>query len=410
MTYEQTLNYLYEKLPMYQRIGTSAFKKDLTNIIKLCDYLNNPQDKFKSIHIAGTNGKGSTSHILSSIYQSNGYHVGMYTSPHLVDFRERIKLNGTPCPKDFVINFTQKITPIIEEIQPSFFEITVAMAFEYFAKEKVDIAVIETGLGGRLDSTNILKPLASVITSISYDHMDMLGNTIEEITLEKAGIFKNNTPVIIGKVSETANEVLKNVAIEKNAKLYTYKKEYYKTDLIGEHQQWNIGSALSCIDNLEYILPTNKIKTHQALLSVCKLSNFLGRWQILHKSPLVIGDVGHNEEGFRLITKELSKYTKKIHFILGFVDDKDLSKIIPTLPMESSYSFVKPNVIRGMKSEKARKIFESYDIQGVSFPDLKSAINQRFRSVSKNELIFVGGSNFIIADLLKLKENKQLPF
>jgi len=410
LTYEQTLNYLYEKLPMYQRIGTSAFKKDLTNIIKLCDYLNNPQDKFKSIHIAGTNGKGSTSHILSSIYQSNGYHVGMYTSPHLVDFRERIKLNGTPCPKDFVINFTQKITPIIEEIQPSFFEITVAMAFEYFAKEKVDIAVIETGLGGRLDSTNILKPLASVITSISYDHMDMLGNTIEEITLEKAGIFKNNTPVIIGKVSETANEVLKNVAIEKNAKLYTYKKEYYKTDLIGEHQQWNIGSALSCIDNLEYILPTNKIKTHQALLSVCKLSNFLGRWQILHKSPLVIGDVGHNEEGFRLITKELSKYTKKIHFILGFVDDKDLSKIIPTLPMESSYSFVKPNVIRGMKSEKARKIFESYDIQGVSFPDLKSAINQRFRSVSKNELIFVGGSNFIIADLLKLKENKQLPF
>ena len=395
---------------MYQRIGTSAFKKDLTNIIKLCDYLNNPQDKFKSIHIAGTNGKGSTSHILSSIYQSNGYHVGMYTSPHLVDFRERIKLNGTPCPKDFVINFTQKITPIIEEIQPSFFEITVAMAFEYFAKEKVDIAVIETGLGGRLDSTNILKPLASVITSISYDHMDMLGNTIEEITLEKAGIFKNNTPVIIGKVSETANEVLKNVAIEKNAKLYTYKKEYYKTDLIGEHQQWNIGSALSCIDNLEYILPTNKIKTHQALLSVCKLSNFLGRWQILHKSPLVIVDVVHNEEGFRLITKELSKYTKKIHFILGFVDDKDLSKIIPTLPMESSYSFVKPNVIRGMKSEKARKIFESYDIQGVSFPDLKSAINQRFRSVSKNELIFVGGSNFIIADLLKLKENKQLPF
>lgn len=395
---------------MYQRIGTSAFKKDLTNIIKLCDYLNNPQGKFKSIHIAGTNGKGSTSHILSSIYQSNGYHVGMYTSPHLVDFRERIKLNGIPCPKDFVINFTQKLRPIIEEIQPSFFEITVAMAFEYFAKEKVDIAVIETGLGGRLDSTNILKPLATVITSISYDHMDMLGNTIEEITLEKAGIIKNNTPVIIGKVSETANEVLKKVAIEKNAKLYTYKKEYYKTDLIGEHQQWNIGSALSCIDNLEYILPTNKIKTHQALLSVSKTSNFLGRWQLFHKSPLVIGDVGHNEEGFRLITKELSKYTKRIHFILGFVDDKDLSKIIPTLPMESSYSFVKPNVIRGMKSEKARKIFESYDIQGVSFPDLKSAINQRFRSVSKNELIFVGGSNFIIADLLKLKENKQLPF
>jgi dihydrofolate synthase / folylpolyglutamate synthase len=410
LTYEQTLNYLYEKLPMYQRMGAYAFKKDLTNIIKLCDYLNNPQDKLKSIHIAGTNGKGSTSHILSAIYQSNGYKVGMYTSPHLVDFRERIKLDGTPCSKDFVINFTQQIKPIIEEIHPSFFEITVAMAFEYFAKNNVDIAIIETGLGGRLDSTNIIHPIASIITSIGFDHMDMLGNTIEQITNEKAGIIKDNTPVIIGKVNKIAKQVLKKVASEKNAPLVFYQKENQKTDLIGEHQQWNIGSALSCVESLKDILPTNKVKTKQALLNVSELSNFLGRWQIFYKNPLVIGDVGHNEQGFRLIANELSKYTKKIHFILGFVDDKDLSKIIPTLPMESSYSFVKPNIIRGMKSEKVREIFESYDIQGISFPDLKSAINQRFKSVSKNELIFVGGSNFIIADLLKLKENKQLPF
>jgi len=395
---------------MYQRMGTHAFKKDLTNIIKLCDYLNNPQDKLKSIHIAGTNGKGSTSHILSAIYQSNGYKVGMYTSPHLVDFRERIKLDGTPCSKDFVINFTQQIKPIIEEIHPSFFEITVAMAFEYFAKKNVDIAIIETGLGGRLDSTNIIHPIASIITSIGFDHMDMLGNTIEQITNEKAGIIKDNTPVIIGKVNKIAKEVLKKVASEKNAPLVFYQKENQKTDLIGEHQQWNIGCALSCVESLKDILPTNKVKTKQALLNVSELSNFLGRWQIFYKNPLVIGDVGHNEQGFRLIANELSKYTKKIHFILGFVDDKDLSKIIPTLPMESSYSFVKPNIIRGMKSEKVREIFESYDIQGISFPDLKSAINQRFKSVSKNELIFVGGSNFIIADLLKLKENKQLPF
>ena len=395
---------------MYQRMGAYAFKKDLTNIIKLCDYLNNPQDKLKSIHIAGTNGKGSTSHILSAIYQSNGYKVGMYTSPHLVDFRERIKLDGTPCSKDFVINFTQQIKPIIEEIHPSFFEITVAMAFEYFAKNNVDIAIIETGLGGRLDSTNIIHPIASIITSIGFDHMDMLGNTIEQITNEKAGIIKDNTPVIIGKVNKIAKQVLKKVASEKNAPLVFYQKENQKTDLIGEHQQWNIGSALSCVESLKDILPTNKVKTKQALLNVSELSNFLGRWQIFYKNPLVIGDVGHNEQGFRLIANELSKYTKKIHFILGFVDDKDLSKIIPTLPMESSYSFVKPNIIRGMKSEKVREIFESYDIQGISFPDLKSAINQRFKSVSKNELIFVGGSNFIIADLLKLKENKQLPF
>ena len=410
MTYDKTLDYLYAKLPMYQRIGTSAFKKDLTNIIKLCDYLNNPHQKFKSIHIAGTNGKGSTSHILSSIYQSNGYKVGMYTSPHLVDFRERIKLNGTPCSKDFVIEFTDQLKPIIEKIQPSFFEITVAMAFEYFATEKVDIAIIETGLGGRLDSTNIVKPLVSIITSIGYDHMNMLGNTIEEITTEKAGIIKDNTPVIVGKVNKIAKQVLKKVASEKNAPLVFYQKEYQKTDLIGKHQQWNIGSALSCVESLKDTLPTNKFKNKQALLNVSELSNFLGRWQIFYKNPLVIGDVGHNEQGFRLIADELSKYSKKIHFILGFVDDKDLSKIIPSLPIASSYSFIKPNVIRGMKSEKAREIFESYGIQGTSFIDLQSAINQRLKNVSKNELIFVGGSNFIIADLLKLKENKQLPF
>ena len=410
MTYNETLAYLYAKLPMYQRVGSSAFKKDLTNIIKLCDYLNNPQDKLKSIHIAGTNGKGSTSHILSAIYQSNGYKVGMYTSPHLVDFRERIKLDGIPCSKDFVIDFTQRLKPIIEKIQPSFFEITVAMAFEYFAKKNVDIAIIETGLGGRLDSTNIIQPIASIITSIGFDHMDMLGNTIEQITNEKAGIIKNNTPVIVGKVKEEAHNIISNVSKEKNAPLHFYLKGNYRTDLIGEHQQWNIGMALACSKVLEYEFTTNKIKTQEALENVCKLSSFQGRWQIFCKAPLVIGDVGHNEEGLRLITKELAKYSKKIHFILGFVEDKDLSKIIPILPTNSTYSFVKPDVIRGMNPDKTKAIFESYSIQGEAFLNLEIAIKNRFEQIPKNELIFVGGSNFIIADLLKLKDNKQLPF
>ena len=395
---------------MYQRVGSSAFKKDLTNIIKLCDYLNNPQDKLKSIHIAGTNGKGSTSHILSAIYQSNGYKVGMYTSPHLVDFRERIKLDGIPCSKDFVIDFTRRLKPVIEEIHPSFFEITVAMAFEYFAKNNVDIAIIETGLGGRLDSTNIIHPIASIITSISFDHMDMLGNTIEQITNEKAGIIKNNTPVILGKVEEKAYNIINNVSKEKNAPLHFYLKDNYKTDLIGEHQQWNIGMALACTKVLEYEYATNKNKTQEALENICRLSNFHGRWQIFCKEPLVIGDVGHNEEGFRLIKKELTKYSRKIHFILGFVEDKDLSKIIPLLQMNSTYSFVKPDVIRGMKPDRTKAIFESHGIQGEAFLNLEIAIKNRFEQIPKNELIFVGGSNFIIADLLKLKDNKQLPF
>lgn len=410
LTYNDTLAYLYAKLPIYQRVGSSALKKDLTNIIKLCDYLNNPQNKLKSIHIAGTNGKGSTSHILSAIYQSNGYNVGMYTSPHLVDFRERIKFNGIPCSEDFVVDFTRRLKPIIEDIKPSFFEITVAMAFEYFTEKEVDIAIIETGLGGRLDSTNIIKPEASIITSIGFDHMDMLGNTIEEITKEKAGIIKSNTPVIVGNLGEKPYKIIKEVALAKNAPLHAYLIKNFKTDLLGDHQQWNIGLAIACTKILKNDFPISKVKNQYALENVCRLTNFYGRWQIFNKDPIVIGDVGHNEEGFQLITKELAKYRTKVHFILGFVDDKDLSKIIPKLPANSTFGFVKPNVMRGMEADKLKSIFKSYNIEGISFPDLDTAISERFKVVPKNELIFVGGSNFIIADLLKLKENNQLPF
>ncbi|MBT8327635.1 MAG: bifunctional folylpolyglutamate synthase/dihydrofolate synthase, partial [Bacteroidia bacterium] len=292
MTYEQTLDYLYTKLPMYQRIGKQAFKKDLTNIIKLCDALGNPQNNFKSIHIAGTNGKGSTAHILSSIYQNNGYKVGLYTSPHLVDFRERIKLNGQLCSKEFVIEFTESIQHLIDDIQPSFFEITVAMAFSYFAQEMVDIAIIETGLGGRLDSTNIIEPIASIITSIGFDHMDMLGNTLTAIADEKAGIIKDQVPVIVGEIADEPLEVIKNKAKLLNAPIHKTLMQEMETDLLGDYQLWNIASALKCVEVINNLLPTEEHKNKEALKQVGSLSNFVGRWQILNKQPLVICDVG----------------------------------------------------------------------------------------------------------------------
>ena len=395
---------------MYQRIGNLAYKKDLTNISKLCDFIDNPQNAFNCIHVAGTNGKGSTSHILSAIYQANGYKVGLYTSPHLVDFRERIKINGEMCSENFVIEFTHLIEPVIESIQPSFFEITVAMAFYYFSIQNVDIAIIETGLGGRLDSTNIVNPITSIITSIGFDHMDMLGNTLEKISFEKAGIIKQNTPIICGNIPAVAEKIIRSESKKKQAPIFNYLKNSYSTDLLGNHQQWNIGSAMQCVTINQHLLPTSNHKTKEALLNVSNLTNFLGRWQIFSEHPLVIGDVAHNEEGFRIIADALIKTGREIHFILGFVKEKNLDKIIPSLPSAKSYSFVKPNVIRGMEPEETQNYFHKYSIKGSTFTNLHEAIHTIFSVVSTNELIFVGGSNFIVADLLTLKNDNQLPF
>lgn len=411
MNYEQTLEYIYAKLPMYQRIGQSAFKKDLTNIIKLCVALDNPQNKFKSIHIAGTNGKGSTTHILSSIYQSNGYKVGLYTSPHLVDFRERIKLNGELCSKEFVIDFVAKTSHLIETIQPSFFEITVAIAFTYFADNEVDIAIIETGLGGRLDSTNIINPLASIITSIGYDHKDMLGDTLEEIAGEKAGIIKKNTPVIVGQIAEKPLEVILEKAKEQAAPLSYFLKQDFKTDLAGVHQQWNIGSAIQCVEVLNHVIPTDKEKTLKGLQNVRDTSNFLGRWQIISEHPKVICDVGHNEEGFRLIAKQIDNLGLTPYYVLGFVNGKEVDSISPLLPQGKQYHFVKPNVIRGMDADDAKELFGAK--LSTAHLSLESALESVFRQIQDNEdeaFIFVGGSNFIVADLLKLEQENKLPW
>ena len=415
MTYEQTLDYLYAKLPMYQRVGAVAFKKDLGNIVKLCNAMGNPQRNLKMIHVAGTNGKGSTSHILSAIYQANGYKVGLYTSPHLVDFRERIKVNGELCTQQFVINFTESIAEHIEQIQPSFFEITVAMAFSYFAQEQVDIAIIETGLGGRLDSTNIITPLASIITSIGYDHKDMLGDTLELIAAEKAGIIKESVPVIVGHVEASPLAVIQTKATELQAPLYRYNKTDAYSDLQGKHQRWNIGCAVQCEALLQHTFPTNTHKTLEGLASVCSLTQFEGRWQTVNQKPLVVCDVAHNEEGLQLIAEQLIALQKGLHLILGFVKDKDLEAIIPLLPKALSISLVKPNVIRGMETELAAQKFNAAGLAVTSYTNIQEAIDIVYENIKANETtndstIFIGGSNFVVADFLLLEKTASTPW
>lgn len=400
---------------MYQRIGAVAYKKDLTNILKLCSALGNPQDSFKSVHIAGTNGKGSTSHILSAIYQKNGYKVGLYTSPHLVDFRERIKINGELCTEAFVIQFTQRIEPLIETIQPSFFEITVAMAFSYFAEQNIDIAIIETGLGGRLDSTNIINPIACVITSIGYDHKDMLGDTLELIAGEKAGIIKKNVPVVIGNISQSPLQVILDKASEKHALTYPYKRHSLVSDLMGLHQVWNIGCALQVEDILQNSFPTQKEKTEYAIANVCSTTRFEGRWQTLHTKPLVVCDVAHNEEGIRLIADEIRKLNMPVYLVLGFVSDKDLNQIIPLLPEAKSIQLVKPQVARGMETRVAAAAFASFHKETTEHTALIDALQESLSQIEAADhpspsLLFIGGSNFVVADLLDLKAKGKLPW
>jgi dihydrofolate synthase / folylpolyglutamate synthase len=415
LTYEQTLDYLYAKLPMYQRVGAVAFKKDLGNIVKLCNAMGNSHRNLKMIHVAGTNGKGSTSHILSAIYQANGYKVGLYTSPHLVDFRERIKVNGELCTQQFVINFTESIAEHIEQIQPSFFEITVAMAFSYFAQEQVDIAIIETGLGGRLDSTNIITPLASIITSIGYDHKDMLGDTLELIAAEKAGIVKEYVPVIVGHIDASPLAVIQTKATELQAPLYRYNKTDAYSDLQGKHQRWNIGCAVQCEALLQHTFPTNTHKTLEGLASVCSLTQFEGRWQTVNQKPLVICDVAHNEEGLQLIAEQLIALEKGLHLILGFVKDKDLEAIIPLWPKALSISLVKPNVIRGMETELAAQKFNAAGLAVTSYTTIQEAIDSIYENIKANETtdnsaIFIGGSNFVVADFLLLEKTANTPW
>jgi dihydrofolate synthase/folylpolyglutamate synthase len=427
MNYEETLDYLYHKLPMFSRIGEAAIKKDLTNTIALCQFLKNPQTKFKSIHIAGTNGKGSVAHMLASVLQEAGYKTGLYTSPHLKDFRERIKINGKPCSEKFVIKFTEKIKPQIETIQPSFFEITVAMAFDYFADNKVDIAIIETGLGGRLDSTNVITPELSVITNISYDHQYLLGNTLAEIAAEKAGIIKANIPVVIGRKNEETDAVFNQKATSVHASLYfaddvvkqvktVNTPNFLILDANVQGKQVNICSDLHSsyqTENIKTVLATLSILEQQTIFKIKdkalqlgfsntkKNTQLLGRWQVLEKHPKVIADVGHNEDGIRKIKEQLQleKY-ETLHIVFGAVKDKDIDKILALLPKDAVYYFTEPQLPRKLDVEILQEKAGAHHLNGTSYPHPKDALGVAKSKAKENDLILVTGSFFVVGEVL----------
>ncbi len=428
MTYQQTLNYLFARLPMYQRIGAAAYKANLDNTYKIVEVLNHPHKKIKCIHVAGTNGKGSSSHMLAAILQKAGYKTGLYTSPHLIDFRERIKINGKLISKKYVVNFVEKHKTEFEKIEPSFFEWTVGLAFDYFANQKVDVAVIEVGLGGRLDSTNIINPLVSLITNISFDHVNLLGNTLQKIATEKAGIIKPKTPVVVGQTQGKIKNVFTNIAKKQNAPIqfadknfkiisYKLKKQFlaptilntktkkeitYNLDLLGTYQLKNVLGVLNTIEVLKSNNFSISQKTiHSALKNVCKLTGFNGRWQQISKSPLIIADTGHNEDGIKQVLKNLAQLKfKKLHFVFGAVNDKDVTKILKLLPKNAIYYFVKASVPRALNEDELLFAAKKIKLNGASYPSVKQGLTASKKAYKKNDLIFVGGSTFVVADAL----------
>ena len=434
MNYQQTIEYLFSRLPMFSRIGAAAFKKDLTNTITLCKHLGDPHEKFKSIHVAGTNGKGSVSHMLAAILQTAGYKVGLYTSPHLKDFRERIKLNGEEVTEEFVTSFTEYMKPLIEEIEPSFFEITVAMAFDYFAKQGVDIAVIEVGLGGRFDSTNIISPELSVITNIGWDHMNILGDSLEKIAFEKGGIIKQNIPVVIGEYRPETKQVFEKIAAEKEATIYYAKQtrnvlswewsgrtpseqkheliveveekgktdhKKYHLDLPGIYQSKNLLTVLEAcavLKELDYELNETDIRT--GLQKTKKLTGLHGRWEIIHEHPTIIADVGHNEDGIRQITQQLELTTyHELHIIIGLVKDKEVEKVLSLLPHSAQYYFTQAQIPRALPAEILRSKAASESLDGEVYPDVNSAIKAAKAKAYKDDLILVCGSVFLVGEV-----------
>lgn len=427
MDYQQTINYLFSRLPMFSRIGAPAYKADLTNTIQLCDFLDNPQNKFKTIHVAGTNGKGSVSHMLAAILQTAGYKTGLYTSPHLKDFRERIKVNGEMANEDFVIDFTEKIKTLIERINPSFFEITVAMAFDYFKLQKTDVAVIEVGLGGRLDSTNIITPELSIITNIGWDHMNILGDTLEKIAFEKAGIIKKGIPVVVGEILPETMPVFEKIAIEKKSQLkiasqkrnvadwhwdkqelIVHVAEEHKTDhktwhldLPGIYQTKNLLTVLEACSQLKqqgWKIDDEII--HTGLRNIKRLTGFHGRWELIHHSPMIVLDVAHNIEGIRQLVQQIELTDhRQLHIIKGMVKDKEVDKILTILPKNAIYYFTKAQIPRALPenelAEKARKA----GLSGNTFPNVNDALHEAIQNAEKDDLIVVSGSVFLVGEV-----------
>ena len=402
MTYEETLDWMFAQLPMYQREGKAAFKKDLTNTIAFSKILNFPENKFKSIHVAGTNGKGSTSHMLASILQEAGYKVGLYTSPHLKNFTERIRSNGVEIPKQKVASFITKNKDFLEAQKLSFFEMTVGLAFDYFASEKVDIAIVEVGLGGRLDSTNIITPELSVITNIGLDHTQFLGETLPEIAFEKAGIIKHKIPVIIGEEQAAVKQVFLKKAEAENAPIYFASDtvKTFKTDLLGNYQQRNLKTAVAAIKLLKGFQVSEQ-NMENGLLNVVKNTNLKGRWQVLQENPKVICDTAHNTEGLEMVLQQLKKEAfKKLHIVLGFVSDKKLEDVLPLFPNNASYYFCKPDIPRGLSAVVLQEKAIPFDLIGEKYTSVKEALNSALLNANQQDIIYVGGSTFVVAEII----------
>ncbi|ENI5844812.1 bifunctional folylpolyglutamate synthase/dihydrofolate synthase [Flavobacterium psychrophilum] len=404
MNYQQTLDWLFAQLPMYQQQGASAYRKDLVNTILLANHLGNPELKVKTIHVAGTNGKGSSSSMIASVLQEAGYKVGLYTSPHLKDFRERIKINGLAISEDFVIDFVAKNKPFFEENNLSFFEMTVGLSFDYFAKQEIDVAVIEVGMGGRLDSTNIIKPLVSVITNIGLDHTLFLGNTLEAIANEKAGIIKPNTPVIVGEYNDKTKGVFLAKAKDCKADIYfasdLITKEY-PSDLLGDYQQQNKKTAIQTIRVLKPHFSVSEENLKDGLLNVVKNTGLLGRWQQIHSNPKVICDTAHNSHGLKIVLNQIQKEEfDNLFFVLGFVNDKDLDDVLPLFPKKAKYFFSKPNIFRGLDAKILQEKATNFGLKGNIYSSITEAYKEALKLSSQNDFIYIGGSTFVVAEIL----------
>ena len=404
-TYQETIDWLFTNLPMFQRVGASAMKADLTNITALCEYLGNPQKKFKTVHIAGTNGKGSTSHMLASIFQEAGYKTGLTTSPHLKDFRERIRVNGAMADEEFVVDFVTKHEQKIIDQNASFFEIAIAMAFEYFAQQRVDIAIIETGLGGRLDSTNIILPELSVITNIGLDHTQFLGDTLDKIAFEKAGIIKPNIPVVIGETTAETKTVFIEVAKERNAEIIFAEEKHFQdlpSDLKGRYQIKNKRTVLTAIEQLQkqgWEISSENITN--GLLNVVKNTNLRGRWDILGQHPLIVADTAHNPHGLVEVVKQINEQSyNQLHLILGFVNDKDVLSILNFFPKKATYYFCQPDVPRKYEIDELYKIIPNNIEDKHFFDTVEKALNAAKINATANDMIYIGGSTFVVAEII----------
>jgi len=431
--YASSVAYLYQQLPMYHRVGKAAYKSGLENAYRLDEYFHQPHGNYKTIHVAGTNGKGSVCHMLAAVLQQSGYKVGLHTSPHLVDFRERIKVNGKSCSQKFVIDFVRKHKKIIETIHPSFFEVSIFMAFDYFARQSVDVAIIEVGLGGRLDTTNIITPVLSVITSIGKDHMDFLGDTLDKIAVEKAGIIKTGVPVVIGETNPATASVFKRIAAERNAPVF-FADQHYKIDyslfsldgfqvfnvkkedqvylpnlknaLLGTYQRKNTITLLQAVDLLrENGFAIAGIDVYAGLRKVVDLTGLKGRWQIVGHNPGMVLDSAHNADGMREVVQQLATTAyETLHMVISFVNDKDVEAILVQLPAKARYYFTRSSVPRSMDQHELKQKAIRYGLAGESYPDVEEAVQAARKKAGRNDMILITGSMFLLADFLALQK------